>query len=310
MINATIIGSGFGLYGYLPALISNGFQKIYLQERYKEKFLSRNDLSIFQKYIEWTPSEEDAARSAELIIFAINPESQAKKIFNFLGYENIKCYVLEKPIGITPSVSSDIINEMERSNKYFIVGYLFLYTKWANKLIKELKDTQYSKVVIKWFFLAHHYKFNLSNWKKYNSQGGSAIRFYGIQIIALLAKIGYTDIISSKVAVVSDDEFESWDLIIKGKNLPICEVYLKTKSLKELFFIELHKKHNTQVIANQRQPFEKNLLSFPEADNRAPELISLINDIKDLRKSTNSLLYLNIIDLWRKIEFVTEINNE
>jgi len=310
MLSATIIGSGFGLYGYLPALISNGFKNIYLQERYRENFLRRTELSIFEKYIEWSLNEELAASSAELIIFAINPESQAKKIFNFLNYENIKCYVLEKPIGITPSISSHIMNEMWRLKKYFIVGYLFLYTEWAKKLIKELNETQYSKIIIEWSFFANHYKFNLSNWKKYNSQGGSAIRFYGIQIIALLAKIGYIDIVSSKASIVSDDEFENWDLTIKGINLPICEVRLKTKSLKEFFLIELKGDDRSQIIVNQRQPFEKNVPSFSDADSRVIELISLINDAKQLKQSANSQLYRNTNNLWEKIESVTEIVNE
>jgi len=310
MLSATIIGSGFGLYGYLPALISNGFKNIYLQERYRENFLRRTELSIFEKYIEWSLNEELAASSAELIIFAINPESQAKKIFNFLNYENIKCYVLEKPIGITPSISSHIMNEMWRLKKNFIVGYLFLYTEWAKKLIKELNETQYSKIIIEWSFFANHYKFNLSNWKKYNSQGGSAIRFYGIQIIALLAKIGYIDIVSSKASIVSDDEFENWDLTIKGINLPICEVRLKTKSLKEFFLIELKGDDRSQIIVNQRQPFEKNVPSFSDADSRVIELISLINDAKQLKQSANSQLYRNTNNLWEKIESVTEIVNE
>lgn len=310
MFNASIIGSGFGLYGYLPALISNGFKKIYLQEKYKEKFYCRDELSFFEKYIEWTPSEEIAARSAELIIFAINPDTQAKKIFNFLNYENIKSYVLEKPLGTTPLISSHIIHEMKRLNKYFTVGYLFLYTEWANNLLKELNRAQYSKLVIEWSFLANHYKFNLNNWKKFNSQGGSAIRFYGIQIIALLAKIGYTDVESSKVDMVNNDEFETWDLIVNGKNLPICIVQLKTRSLNEVFFIELQGESVSKIILNQSDPFQKNIPSFPSADNRVIELISLIDEAKHLNKSANSLWYTNTNNLWEKIESMTEIKNE
>lgn len=47
-MNSLIIGSDFGLYGYLPAIF-NVFKKIYLNQRYEKTFLNRNELKKYSK---------------------------------------------------------------------------------------------------------------------------------------------------------------------------------------------------------------------------------------------------------------------
>ena len=53
-----ILGSGFGLYGYLPAAIESGHKNILLSMRYKDNFFSRRSLQDCAKYIHWLESDE------------------------------------------------------------------------------------------------------------------------------------------------------------------------------------------------------------------------------------------------------------
>ena len=47
-MNVLILGSGFGLYGYLPAVYSFS-KRIYLNEKYEKIFKNKKELSKFKK---------------------------------------------------------------------------------------------------------------------------------------------------------------------------------------------------------------------------------------------------------------------
>ena len=51
-MNTLIIGSGFGLYGYLPAIFHVS-KKIYLKQQYEFFFSTRSELKKFSKKIIW-----------------------------------------------------------------------------------------------------------------------------------------------------------------------------------------------------------------------------------------------------------------
>ena len=51
-MNTLIIGSGFGLYGYLPS-INDFSKKIYLSIEYKKKIENRKDLKKYLNRINW-----------------------------------------------------------------------------------------------------------------------------------------------------------------------------------------------------------------------------------------------------------------
>ena len=44
MNDVAILGSGFGLYGYLPSIEPSALGRVYLPNRYKDIFFSRPDL--------------------------------------------------------------------------------------------------------------------------------------------------------------------------------------------------------------------------------------------------------------------------
>ena len=52
-----ILGSGFGLYGYLPALVEGCEQPVVLPERYRARFDERSELARFAINVQWEDDE-------------------------------------------------------------------------------------------------------------------------------------------------------------------------------------------------------------------------------------------------------------
>ena len=65
MSTVGIVGSGFGLYGYLPALVEVGKMNVILPGRYKDKFLARSELKIYADYIHWVSDDGDHSHWVE-----------------------------------------------------------------------------------------------------------------------------------------------------------------------------------------------------------------------------------------------------
>ena len=42
-----ILGSGFGLYGYLPSILLNGYSRVIIPKKTKSKFMAREELKRF-----------------------------------------------------------------------------------------------------------------------------------------------------------------------------------------------------------------------------------------------------------------------
>ena len=77
------------------------------------------------------------------------------------------------------------------------------------------------KLNLNWEFMAHHYINNLDTWKNKHSHGGGALRFYGIHVIALLAYVGYNNIIKSKLSLDLAGNPYQWSAIFSGKTFHI-----------------------------------------------------------------------------------------
>ena len=86
-MNCLILGSGFGLYGYLPA-INKISKKIFIPEKYKDFFFSRNDLKKYKNKIVWFKNINKILNKIQILIIAKRPSDQGKiiKIFIFFIY--------------------------------------------------------------------------------------------------------------------------------------------------------------------------------------------------------------------------------
>ena len=299
-----IIGSGFGFYGYLPALAQISSDSILIPEKYAEAFSKRVELDQFKNIIQWAKDETVLLESSELVVLSVSPKAQEELISIAQSYSTIQTLILEKPLGVSPENSKEILSKLLLSNKIFRINYSFIYTKWYKQLFDIIEKYEVLDIKINWNFLAHHYKNNLENCKRYHITGGAVIRFYGIHVIAMLAAFGYTNPLISETAGYSEEDIYLWNAQIKNSSGAIAEVLVNSNSTDEEFRIELTYKTKSE---NQETFTVKLKEPFAEAlalDGLDPRIEIVKNVYTSLKEDNTEFykIYNQTNELWQKIE--------
>lgn len=255
-----ILGSGFGLYGYLPALVDACSQRILLPERYRPRFDARPELGRFAESVSWETCQAAALNRVQGAVLALRPADQRDWVPQCFLRDNIERLLLEKPLAESPAAAARLLDALIASEKDFRIGYLFPYTTWADDLARALPAVDRSgKLSIEWTFLAHHFVHDVQSWKRRTAAGGGPIRFYGIQVIALLAGIGYNDVVNSRIAGNTAEEPERWTATFMGSGLPDCDVVIDTRCTDRSFRIHQTTEASPDrgvTFANLHDPFE------------------------------------------------------
>lgn len=302
-----IIGSGFGLYGYMPALVDDCAQRVVLPERYRARLAERRELARYAGHIRWERDEAAALDSAEGAVLALRPMDQSEWLPRCLARANLERLILEKPLAHSPEAAARTLDSLARSNKTFRIGYIFRYTDWAAKFFGVMRAAQGGgRVSIRWNFLAHHFRFDLHNWKRSDSAGGGAIRFYGIQFIALLAEAGYREVLRSRSSGASADETDRWHAAFSGPGLPECTLAVDSRSGTTDFLVEREADGDGgggEVLASLDDPFAfgGSVAAKDELDRRVPYLGRVCRSLRD-GNAGELELYAETIGLWRKVE--------
>lgn len=271
-MNVVILGSGFGLYGYLPALSSIKNVKIFLLSRYKNQVCKRLDINFYFNTIKWVDDDEILLELADAVIIALTPAQQYIWIKKCLTYQNINYILCEKPLATTPDLANDVLIDLVTSRKKFRIAYNFRYTEWGKNVLETLKNIEN----ITWNFQAHHYEKNIQNWKRQHKDGGGALRFYGIHLIALLSELGYNNTAYSEIKTNKKNEAETWSAEIIGDNLIDCTVNISTNSPETRFVIKDSKGQAYSLL----HPFQTSLSDKEDKyDQRIPFLTKSLLDL-------------------------------
>ena len=300
-----ILGSGFGLYGYLPALVKGCGQRVVLSERHREPFHERQELARFADDIQWERDEASALDWADGVVLALQPRHQSEWIPRCLMRPNLERILVEKPLAPGPEAAGALLEDLGRSGKVIRIGYTFRYTDWGQRIRAALTQAGESRrLFIQWSFLAHHFRHDLHNWKRFTDSGGGALRFYGIQLIALLAELGYQAVISSHTFGNSVEAIEKWTASFRGPGLPGCEVAVDTRSAIEKLGASFFSSAREPglVVADLNDPFESTTGGLSEGlDRRVPALSRLCRSLWD-QTIDEGVWYKATIDLWRRVE--------
>jgi predicted dehydrogenase len=301
-----IVGSGFGLYGYLPALVKGCGQRIVLSERHREPFHERPELAGFAGDIHWERDEASALDCADGVVLALQPSDQTEWISQCLVRPNLTRILVEKPLAPCPEAAETLLDDLSQSDRVFRIGYTFRYTDWGQRMrVATEQAGERGRLFIQWSFLAHHFRNDLRNWKRFTDSGGGAVRFYGIQLIALLAELGYRVVISSHTLGDSIDEIEKWTASFRGPGLPECEIAVDTRSALEKFNASFlyGAKEPGAVFADLNDPFESapTAASLDGLDRRVPALSRLCRSLWE-QTIDEDVWYKATIDLWRSVE--------
>ncbi len=311
-----LIGSGFGLYGHLPAFLRVSPEPVYVPVRYIETFNNRIELVRFKNNIQWVRDEEAVIRKSGTIAVSLWPNGQELWAKRCLNQRNIKNIFLEKPLASSPSLSNLLFLRLLASKKNFRINYSFLYTQWYKKLRKIVMLNEVVSVKMTWSFLAHHYKHNLDNWKRFKSLGGSIINFYGIHFLAVLADLGVTEIINSTTRGDSEDDLNTWEgnFVRYGKEK--YSVIINSRSLRSEFVVEVIYKDSQAALQKRlfhfTEPFSELTDPASDLDPRVKIIELLHQSIDEERNSFYYGIYALTNKLWECIEtknvFVREIH--
>lgn len=277
-----IFGSGFGLYGYLPALVTGCDQAVYLPERYRVRLKEREDVRRFGDIVKWCFDEKAVLKEVDALVLAQRPADQVNWIRECVNKSNVRALLLEKPLAPSPEAASHVLDVLEMSRKKYRIGYNFRFMPWAAVLKQQLRSAPAAGyLTIDWQFRAHHYANDLRNWKRFVSAGGGALRFFGIHLIGLLAEIGFDNVVASTVSASEPDECELWSAAFIGPGLPECRVRVRSNAARQCFSIDQTDDHlRVERLVDLSDPFETNAdaLGF---DRRVGILTELCKDLID-----------------------------
>lgn len=312
-----ILGSGFGIYGYLPAiLLIEDF--VVLLTKSKENFYLRKELLPFAGRVIFIDDLDVFLQTITTLIISIPPIEQYKIVDKVLKYDNISWLFLEKPMSFDPQSAFMLKKSLDKSQKKYALCYSFLYTDWfreMNNIVSAKNQKTVFHLNVKWFFKAHHYKNNLNNWKRNVSVGGGVIRFYGIHLIAVLVSLGFSNIIYSETTGYSENDLFLWEAEfsnpISGSTL---KLFVNTDCQKDFFEVSIKNKisdaeEESENLITQTSPFGSNHHIENGIDSRTLVLKEYISDTYERTDSViSSIFYDQVNSLWSYIESRSHFN--
>ena len=281
-MNFLIIGSGFGIYGYMPAIYKNS-KKIFLNIKYKKKIEKRTELIRYLKRVTWYYDIKDINNKIDYIIIAQKPKQQfliAKKILSFLKPKHL---FLEKPISHNPNKSLNLVEFLEKNKIKFSVGYLFTYLNWYQYIKKNLSHNQKFEIIWR---IKSNKKNNL--WKFNHKEGGGLVRFYSIHFFKLFHDLDLTNI--HKVSVNK----KHYIFILKDQKENT--IFL---NVKHALVNQFHIKHNENYFLKSSNPFMKSIKI-----NNDPRVSIIQKYVKDIFENfkIDYGYEKKFIKFWKKIE--------
>ena len=297
-MNYHIYGKGFGLYGYLAAIIKIKLNKIFIQKDYYSFIKSRKDLKKYINKITFVNKHD--LKNNDVVIYAKRPSDQYKFIKKNASRKLY--FFLEKPLAENYKKSKELISFLNKKKINFSIGYLFLYSSWYSKVNKLLLNKDIKELSINWYFNSVN---KLSSWKNKNIQGGGLINFYGIQILALMTSLEFNFCISSKIYRKNKRDF-MWCSEFKNKKNKkfIIKLIINSKhtNFDILYLLKKNKKDLTKILYKNKFPFKK---KYKNDDYRVDAIRKYINN--SIRLKNRKLIYFKILSLWNKVNKKTKL---
>ena len=252
----SILGGGFGIYGYLPAACSLGWEVATLA-RYRDTVNERPELLTYFKSIQFFESESDLLSFGSAIVFAKKPQLQFEFLMKTLqSNSNLTHFYLEKPLADSIANSRSVLNLLVESGKSFSVGYLFQYTDWFTEL-ENICASQGNHIVINW-----RIPLTNSDWKNSQMAGGGLYNFFLIHFVPILTRLGFS---------ISDLDITNKNQKCTIKSSARNSIEINAQIVFENFSFELLANDKLKPIFQAETPFGFK----PLKDNPDPRIDSL-----------------------------------
>jgi len=295
--SSLLYGNGFALDVYLPALINLGIKNIFIKQTDISYQIKKNILEKYKEYIIDYNEEDYKNTLFDYTVFAVSPAKQYTLLLNNSLIQNTNTLILEKPLASSPNKAIEILTKLENLKINYLINYSFRYAFWFQKLSSKIyklpKDVE---LFFTWKFRARHFRHNRVTWKKNHSEGGGAIRFYGIHLIAILSDMGYLNIEESNICLDLYDNLSSFSCSLEStNNLPKCKISINSKSFENEFTCYYFKDNKKIKLLDLEAPFPYKYGVLSD-DPRIDPTKRLLNEKQ--YNYNNS----NVINLWKAIE--------
>lgn len=179
MIKVGVIGSGFGLYGLLPAFNSvRGCKVVSICGKNSERLLKYcKSIGLEKIYTSWEEMLDN--ENLDAIAIAVTPNAQYE-ISKTAIKRGIHIFA-EKPLTANLTQAKELLNLANKKKIKTAVDFIFPEIEEWRKL-KEIIDKKslgkLMQINLSWDFQSYNLKNNSLNWKNNTSEGGGALAFY------------------------------------------------------------------------------------------------------------------------------------
>ncbi len=187
MLKIAIIGSGFGLYGLLPAFNSKkGCRVVAISGKSSPRLEQYcKEIGLIKIYDNWNEMLEKETLDA--VAIAVPPKAQYE-IAKVAISKGLNIFA-EKPLAANLIEARELYELAKKKNITTAVDFIFPEIKlWkkAKKIIDGKIVGQLESIEVKWLFLSYDLKNKISSWKTDIKQGGGALSFYGCHVLYYL----------------------------------------------------------------------------------------------------------------------------
>jgi predicted dehydrogenase len=276
-----VLGAGFGMYGWIPAIATLPGAEIATLEKYRDVFKARKELGELAKRIEFVAGVDELIDRSDSLVVAQRPRDHVEAV-NMLARTGWKgTVVVEKPLAPRPEEALALIETAAKAGIRLVPGFSIAKTEWAYALAGQLAEDAAMDVQIDWRFEANHYAAARDTWKRRLSEGGGALRFYAIHLIAWLAQTGPWEAVQCRPVAVEDDAAVEFSVMRgKGKVSVRCDSRYDGAAL---FSVRATRAGATVFGASLKDPFEDSNSSDGKraaySDRRIPYLIRILKDV-------------------------------
>jgi len=173
-----IIGSGFGMYGLLPAFSrAKGCQVVGICGKNSERMLNYCKKQDLNRYADWR--EMLQKEKPDAIAIAVIPSHQ-HEIAKY-ALENGVAVFAEKPLTTSFATSLEISKLAKEKGLPNMLDFIFPeIPEWqaAKKVIESGLVGKINKINVDWAFLSYDLRNRMKSWKTDVQQGGGALSFY------------------------------------------------------------------------------------------------------------------------------------
>ena len=173
-----IVGSGFGMYGLLPAFSGiKGCKVVSICGKNSERMLNYCKKLGLNRYTDW--AEMLRTEKPDAVAIAVIPSHQ----YEIARYalENDIAVFAEKPLTTSFDTSLELNKLAEKKRMPNMLDFIFTeIPEWraAKKMIENGLMGKIIKVSIDWTFLSYDLMNHIKSWKTDVKQGGGALSFY------------------------------------------------------------------------------------------------------------------------------------